>query len=216
MVNVDDIKIDAPTIGDRLENIFQRQKELMIRYSEIEKKNNFVFPEGPLNLDDSAHQYYIKDFAWRITEEITEATEARRTHKDQTHFREELCDALHFLIELLILVDIKPGDLAVFNPNKDRLTTLYEISHNLSIKRTITYSAYNVIESLGIAMNLLKLKPWKLTHILTDKVTFRHKLIATFENFIDLLTDSEISSEKLYEMYFKKSEVNKFRQRSNY
>ena len=63
--------------GEGLKNIFKRQKELMEKYHDIELKSGLLQTEDcPVNLDDKRGQARIKDFAWRITEEIGEALDA--------------------------------------------------------------------------------------------------------------------------------------------
>lgn len=53
----------------------------------------------PVNLDDKRGQARIKDFSWRITEEIGEALDAMENESALLHFHEELVDGLHFLTE---------------------------------------------------------------------------------------------------------------------
>lgn len=94
-----------------LEVIFERQKQLMDKYHDIESKNlGYEAPQGVLDLHNPQHQQRLKDFAWRITEEIGEAMNClknkpwKQTHMptDEVHYAEELVDAFHFMVELLI------------------------------------------------------------------------------------------------------------------
>ena len=64
--------------------------------------------------------------------------------------------------------------------------------------------------------NTLKNKPWKQSHMKTDIEAFRGKLGEVWEIYICLLKSSLHSSEEIADIYLKKSQVNKFRQRSNY
>lgn len=142
MVNIKDIVSpdqDEDVIDDRLSKIFDRQRELMEKYHEIEKKNELLTTElVPVDLNSAKGQQRLKDFAWRITEE------------------------------------------------------------------------------LGEAMNCLKNKPWKQTHMLTDVDHYVEELIDGFHFYIELLILSGIDEKSLFDIYFRKSEVNKFRQRSRY
>jgi len=106
--------------GDMLKLIFQRQKELMEKYHPIEKSNGLLITEDcPVDLDDKKGQQRIKDFAWRVTEELGEAMNClknkpwKQTHMetDKEHFNEEIADAFHFFIELCILIGWDAEDL---------------------------------------------------------------------------------------------------------
>ena len=196
-MNINDVEETEEIPEDIQAAIFQRQYSKMEKYHEIEKKNGLLQTEDcPVNLDDRFGQARLKDFAWRMTEEFTEATECM--HTDNTHFIEELVDGLHFLVELMILAGFYPtGDM------KPR-----------SVMTSIT--VYHVIEPVGKAMNCLKNKPWKQTHMATDKEKFYGYLQEAWSNMIFLFEAWAIKPPKLYQLYYRKSEVNKFRQRSNY
>ncbi|MDE2098833.1 MAG: hypothetical protein KGL39_16390 [Patescibacteria group bacterium] len=76
--------------------------------------------------------------------------------------------------------------------------------------------AWRVTEELGEAMNCLKNKPWKQSQMLTDIDHYLEEIADAFHFFVELCILSGIDAEKLYDLYFRKSEVNHFRQRSNY
>lgn len=201
-----------------LETIFSHQRTLMNRYHEIEEKNvGYPIPfsvdeHGPfcgaLNFDDRASQLRFKDFAWRITEELTEAT-LSLGEEDRTHYEEELIDALHFSVELLILCGFRPKDFhGEFVPGNDSLTRLFLYNERRGV--------YPVIEKLGEAMNRLKLKPWKTTAMLTDKAAFRNSLGDFFVLFIGLLAEAGFTPRTATAMYLNKNAVNQFRQNSAY
>jgi len=138
-LNINDIETEAPAAGDMLQNIFNRQYDLEMKYEEIELANGFTLHRGVnVNLDDPPSQWYIKDAAYRVVEELSEAT------------------------------------------------------------------------------NCLKNKPWKSTHVLTDQIHFYEELADTFHFFVRLCLIVGLDADDLYKLYFKKSEVNRFRQESNY
>lgn len=110
-MNVNDAK-EEKVDGDLLRAIFDRQKSLMEKYHVIEKGNGLLQTEDcPVNLNDAKGQARLKDFAWRITEEIGEAMNCLKNkpwkqtqiETDVAHYQEELIDGLHFYVELLIL-----------------------------------------------------------------------------------------------------------------
>ena len=71
-------------------------------------------------------------------------------------------------------------------------------------------------DELSEASHTLKNSPWKKSHVLTDETHFMEEVADSFHFFIELCIAVGLSSEDLYKLYFKKSEVNIFRQESNY
>jgi len=189
-------------------NIFNRQKELMEKYREIESKNGFHYPESlKVNLDDRFDQNLLKNMAWRVIEEVGESLESYfNPLDDKTHAKEELADGLHFFTELVILSGYSEKDLIPI----DAQETWYK-SNSSNIYELIT----SLVLLLGITMNCLKLKPWKQTHVKTDVSNYKTKLIIAYRAYIRLMLFMMKPIEVL-NLYFSKSDVNRFRIRSNY
>lgn len=203
--------------GDKLVAIFERQKELMNKYHDIEKRSGLLQTEDcPVNLNDKRGQARIKDFAWRVMEEVGEALDAI---DDFEHHVEELIDGLHFLTELTILTGYTPEDIVWDNPNgNDLLLTLYNQNayhHKENCSFEMEMLVTDLVRDLGMMCNCLKNKPWKQTNMLTDVNEFLHKLKCVWADYFSILSLS-LSPQAIVEIYFKKSQVNKFRQRSNY
>lgn len=196
---------------DGLVAIFNRQKELMEKYHDIEKRSGLLQTEDcPVNLDDKRGQARIKDFSWRIMEEVGEALDA---YEDEAHFKEELIDGLHFLTELTILAGAKPEDVIWEKyDGKTLLHTLYEQSRST---REIFDIIPDLVMDLGMMCNCLKNKPWKQTNMVTDKDEFYHKLRCVWADYFTILATC-FNENEIVDVYLKKSQVNKFRQRSNY
>ena len=208
IMNITHIKDDSITVPELpLRGIFERQLELHKKYKPIEEANGIglsLVKDRPFSLDDPKWQYIIKDFAWRITEELAEANEAA-IFEHEEHTIEELIDALHFYTELLIMCGVTYDEIDVCN--------------------ICVFSAarfWKPVYFLGIACNFLKCKPWKNTHVMTDANRFRSALITGYSLLMmDILASSvhgkTISTmENVYMIYFKKSLVNQFRMDSNY
>ena len=117
-MDIRDIKDEVPKVNnDALQQIFNLQEELLSHYRKIEG-----LPEFPLNLDIKASQAIIKDFTARVVEELGECFESyimmERVVFNQNgpdmdtavnhlqNLNEELSDAIHFYIELLIAAGI--------------------------------------------------------------------------------------------------------------
>lgn len=203
--------IEEKVKGDKLVAIFNRQKELMTKYHDIEKRSGLLQTEDcPVNLDDKRGQARIKDFAWRIMEEVGEALDAKNKY-DVEHFKEELIDGLHFLTELSILSGAEPKDVVWQKiDGLDLLDSLCQVDR-IDLDKAII----NLVMDLGMMCNCLKNKPWKQTSILTDKDEFYYKLLLVWSDYINLLL-KVMDSDEIISIYLKKSQVNQFRQRSNY
>jgi len=236
-----------PGVMDRLDLIFNRQLELMVKYHDIEDSSGLlqtprVPATEPVPIHDRFGQARLKDFAWRVTEELTESTWAMLDHPDiVTHKLEELSDAYHFLTELNILSGLDANSLTNLCIKRAikfgihaytevgsscKLEALYkctlpfhppiDLRQDLDSQDYTELLAYRVVAGLGRAMNCLKQKPWKQTHMLTDVDAYYEGLVIANMQFLVLASECGLNADALYRIYFKKSEVNKFRQRSNY
>jgi hypothetical protein len=119
--------LDFPDVelpdGDLLQSIFEGQKELIAKYAEIERGRGalVVSPDQFGNIDHRFVQWRIKDLAFRMIEELTEATNTLKNKPwkqsevptDKDHFYEELADSFHFFIELCITAGMDAEDLAL-------------------------------------------------------------------------------------------------------
>lgn len=213
-MNVNDVESERSE-GDKLKVIFARQYELKDKYHHIEESQGVgygILQGQEFNINEIKSQCLLKDLAWRVVEEITEATEAQINH-DDIHFKEELADALHFLTELCIQVGIGPATIAadiIVDQDEDYLDNLFYTPN-----MTKSNNPYNVIQHIGLAMNCLKNKPWKMTHVLTDVEKFEDHLIDAYRAFCKYLR-CYMTADTAFDFYFKKSRVNDFRVKSNY
>lgn len=194
------------TFAEQLRLIFARQSELMTKYQEIEG-----LPSPPLSLHLASAQRVLKDFAWRTTEELAEAYEALAKHSsdDETakaHAHEELADALHFFVELLIFAGITPEQCLAITPNGPLVIT----------GRSLPEAYWLMTYELGLAMNFLRNKPWKQSQVPTDEGRFRGQLLNAWAALMDLWSVHDLNCVDMFAYYFRKSDVNAFRQRSNY
>lgn len=217
-MNINHATVEEVT-GDKLQAIFTRQKSLMDKYHDIELRSGLLQTEDcPVNLDDKRGQARIKDFSWRVTEELGEALDAKAT-KD--HYQEELIDGLHFLTELTILAgkdyhNILPEGTALYH--NDRLEDLVENAKECISRNgdNLEYWVSKFIENLGMMCNCLKNKPWKQSMMKTDQNAFYGRLAEVWVLYITLLVVSGMDADSIATTYLKKSQVNQFRQRSNY
>lgn len=73
------------------------------------------------------------------------------------------------------------------------------------------------IHELSEANQVLKnWKPWKQTEVQSDTAHFKEEMIDALHFFIEALLFAGMTPDEVYDIYFKKREVNKFRQQSKY
>lgn len=216
MVNMTDFKNDVKTDSPS-KVIFARQKELMAKYEGIEERNGLLETHDvPVDIDSYKGQARLKNFAWRVTEELTEALEPVYANnftlapnsEDYIHTIEEYIDAVHFMAELTILSGLDDQPIFDISP-KERV----EINNPFYL----VINTMLVIMNLGLAMNCLKNKPWKQTHVTTDVEKYSQYIVNAGKVLTLILRDYfGLQGDKLANCYLNKADVNKFRQESGY
>ena len=141
-MNIQDIR-EVEQLSDELDPldmIFKHQKELSEKYHSIEKENGVLIHDKiPVDIDSYTGQLRLKDFMWRTVEELGEAMLVSDT-LEKDHFKEELADTLHFLVELCLLANVTPDMIVSKTPeavqtlkiNKLEKIFLISRSHNLN------------------------------------------------------------------------------------
>lgn len=224
MVNVNDIEFKQDYPDDILGEIFIKQKELAVKYFKIEGIGISLDKECIRNnLDSREGQKLIKDFMFRTIEELGEAFECldnSRNEKNLVHYLEEITDALHFFVELLIICGYERKN---FRPIRDYLVFSKIILLSRTINKRhqwnreiISQLHWDVVYCITLAGNCLKNKSWKKTQVLTDRRVFDVYILGAFISLLCLFKVQGLGEKEIYEFYFKKNKVNQFRQRSNY
>lgn len=205
---------EAPEFNEKwLDDIFAKQNELIVKYAPMEN-----MPAVPMSIHTREGQKWIKDFLWRVTEELGESYEAfifMSTETDQEkmelhtmHNIEELIDALHFFVELIIICG-KDANWA--REQLNRPVTDIEINNEYPAQAYWATTYY-----LCMVGNTLKNKPWKQTEMETDSDKFYDKLGRAFRALFLTLETMGADEQTAFNFYCRKNDVNKFRQRSNY
>lgn len=136
-------QLHQPPVGKTLEDMFTRQRLLMENYIALEN-----LPEYPIeDLGTRTNQKLLKSFAYRVIEELGESFEHLQNafgaistnHSEEAQqlidmYNEEIADAWHFLLELMVFSDLNEHSLSQWvarftydNPRYDSLLN----SHNL-------------------------------------------------------------------------------------
>ena len=75
---------------------------------------------------------------------------------------------------------------------------------------------FRVITELVEASETLKSKPWKMSEVLVDQDHLYEELSDALHFYLELCINLGITSEKLFELYFKKMKVNEWRIKTRY
>ena len=224
--------VNSKNEHDMLVQIFNQQRSHMEVYAEIEDENGLLqTPDIPVDIQSRFGQARLKDFAWRITEELGEVLESIEENSHQPVFYEtEIADVLHFLTEFTILAGMGPKDLISKDANldsNDYLIILYDlIKDNIPSLKFFTkpdskltlaiFTTGIIIQRLAMTCNLLKNKPWKRSVKETDYEELKERIRGVWAAYLTLCGALDIGPEKLHALYFKKSDVNKIRQETGY
>ena len=188
--------------------MYARQYKVYEKYKEIEG-----MPETFKSIQTRETQKWVKDFINRINEEVAESYESIRNPETSVivdnvdiHRSEELADALHFYLELLIIVGYGPEWLKEKYQNYKKRVYVDFIELNY----------WEVSYQLGMLGNCLKLKPWKQDEVLTDVKKVEEQLANVFYALLDCFAANGNTEEDIYSLYTRKNKVNKFRQNSGY
>lgn len=108
--------------------------------------------------------------------------------------------------------------LKAHNKDYNQVLSYIPAFHNLSVEayKKEAVMAWEVTLHLNISRNFLKNKPWKQTQELTDVTRYSKEIIVGFIYYMGYLKAMGFNSKTLYTLFYKKHEVNIFRQQSNY
>lgn len=88
--------------------------------------------------------------------------------------------------------------------------------NNCLTQEYLKSQAYRIVSELVEATECLKNKAWKQTETFCDVDHFKEELSDALHFFIEFCIVVGISSEELFQLYFKKMTVNEWRVKTNY
>lgn len=180
-----------------LRTAFGVHKHLIDQFHPIEVASGLLADNNfPVDIETPSGQHLIRDFAWRITEEITEALRSHNEGFPRDQILEEVIDAFQFWIELCWLVELSP------NVVNDTSQPIHGSAFRLA--------CLNFIEDLGMAVNLLKNKPWK-KKLQPVPHAFLPQIAGLYGRFIGIAGSLGFSPDEFYAAYFRKAQINQER-----
>lgn len=207
-MNIKDFEPDEFNKETWLDIMYEKQKEVAIKYEDIEG-----LPRFPLKPELKESQIIFKKFLYRVSEELAESYETEvdpstKVYDDETgtelHAVEELADALHFFLEMLIYMGI--GSESLKEWHKD-----YQYN-NVSVNEAYLMAFFRI----GMVGNQLHNKPWKQVLVAVDTGMLRQKVKELFYSLLDVFRSRGATDEVIFNFYTRKNKVNKFRQDSKY
>lgn len=204
MVNITNFKAEEKP-KNVLREIFNKQKELMEKY--------WTKPVWD-DIDTLKGAQEIRKFSKYTIEELSEAYEAW-DNLDHTH--EELIDALHFLVEKLMIANLDFDKVLKYSQRvewliRDDVKKCADFFKGKDKEFYYWKAAYRA----NIADNRLRNKEWKNEQIATNRELFYKECSTGFFSFLIALYNLWINEDKLRDLYSRKNQVNHFRIKSNY
>ena len=89
--------------------------------------------------------------------------------------------------------------------------TISETSHEGE-----AFYLWQVVYQLNIARNLLKNRPWKQTQVMSKEVDYQEAIVKALLMYLGFLAVQGFNSESLFGLFYRKQQLNLWRQRTNY
>lgn len=83
-------------------------------------------------------------------------------------------------------------------------------------KSSMAHHMWNITYFLQLARNSLKNKPWKQSHMLSDRQTYSINMFYAFMELLDFCKSQGLTEENFLAIYWAKNQVNHFRLSSKY
>lgn len=218
------ISSSAPQTDNYLLSMFKYQAELLEKYKDIEG-----MPKLPMSIHTKEAQIWLKDMMWRVVEELGEALEHYQKNGFEPNdlFYEEITDAIHFQLEIPLLI-------MPLGMNPIEFTGITEMFGTSNVMELICNNEEGLLEhevgditkiegwigmicgSIGMMGNTLKNKKWKQSEVMADEEMFFTYYRKSTIQLLAFINQFGFNPGDIYNLYFKKYNVNKFRQDSNY
>lgn len=211
-MDIRDIKDDEIPQLVEGDNIFFKIWDLQVKLVEGYQKVEGL-PDYPISLNTRKNQNMIKDFIGRVVEELAEAYEAYHIHGNMDLWKEELIDALHFLMEIFIYVWGDKEKAIEGCLQKDLCQVLVG---DVMPGESDEAPYWNVVFHLNMARNHLRNKDWKQTQVLPKEDDFYRELHRSIYALNWIFSRYQIAPEEIWITYCKKNLINWFRINSKY
>lgn len=193
--------------------LYKYAKKQFILYEKLEGIEDWKAYD--FSIDCSEDQMKFKDMIQiRFIEELTEASKSM--DEPDEHFWEEIGDAINFFLSSFVMLGINLNKLQ--NP-EELLYNDIKNTNKIMVKPTykrFSIWVYPVIENVGYLCNLLKNRPWTQSNFLVSMVDFDERLNLLWKSFWVFLGNMKIQPKDVFELFWRKYQVNLFRIKTGY
>ena len=192
--------------------LWSHAQDQFLEYEELEGIQEWDLYS--FSIDCSEDQMKFKDMLQiRFIEELTEASKSME--EPDEHFWEEIGDSLNFFLSAYLMLGL---DLNKFDSPE---LLLYKGTEDHMLMEKPSYKdfsndVYPVIEAVGYLCNLLKNRPWAQSNYLVSMLDFNERLEDLWLKFWKFLGNMKLQPKDVFELFWRKYQVNKFRIETGY
>ena len=195
------------------EELYYHANKQFLLYESLEGIDDWE--EYNFSIDCSEDQMKFKDILQiRFVEELTEASVS--LEEPDEHFWEEIGDSINFFLSAFTMLGVDFSTL----PDPQEYLYSDEISDNKVMEKPsyekFSLSVYPVIEGVGYLCNLLKNRPWAQSNYLVSLLDFDERLLLLWKSFWIFLGGMKIQPKDVFELFWRKYQVNLFRINTGY
>lgn len=189
------------------DDFFKAAYKQFVNYEKLEGRD---WKKYDFSIDCAEDQMLFKDMLQiRCIEELTEATAALN---EPEHFMEEITDALNFFLSAYCMIGF---DFSNRGKYLQELLEFNERSGDISFENC-SYVFYQIVQDIGNLCNLLKNRPWAQSNYLVSMTDFNERVEDLWSTFWNVIWWIGLTPEKLFELFERKYEVNKWRIKTGY
>lgn len=185
--------------------LLAKQRIIHENFEIIESNNCLLEWTGsatsPKDLERPQLQMKLRRYCWQMTEEICEALELAWCGSGRF---EEISDAFHFLLDLMIITQHVPNQVLIENYFDDQQNWLT----NRVIHGTNNQMWLETIVHIGRFSNTFKNRPWKRSRKDLSNAQVHGRLENVLEAFVRACVLEDITCDMLLDAYDRKHIIN--------
>jgi hypothetical protein len=177
----------------------------------------------PLNRNVPKNQLIFKDLYQNMVEETSEFLELyyeldqKERNKNSTAILDEVADISNFVHVMMALFREEVPDFSINEAQKEASNVGFNGEDYINMNHiSASYIVANMVYNFGMVCNLLKNRPWKQNQYFVNRSTLYKRLDKSYNSYKLFLSALQIDRETFKNAIKRKSDVNKFRIKTNY